>query len=145
MKANFCRNSTFQVNRTKNTTRKRRLTSSNRAAIFVTISCDERHNKPGFLAINSASQQETTKLYFISQVRKIFSLLTVSFKPLRCCLRSDKLVNCHVWKFCKDLTFAWFDPSIKSYFLVVSSLILLRSLCVYTKTIILFNVGEWWL
>ena len=35
-------------------------------------------------------------LYFSSQLRKQFKLLTVPFKPLRCCLRSDKLVNCHV-------------------------------------------------
>ena len=48
------------------------------------------------LAINLASQQKTTKLYFSSRVRKQFKLLTVLFKPLRCCLRSDKLVNCHV-------------------------------------------------
>ena len=57
-----------------------------------------------FLVINLASrQQKTTKLYFSSQVRKQFKLLAVPFKPLRCCLRNDKLVNCHVWKFCKDL------------------------------------------
>ena len=39
---------------------------------------------------------ETTKLYFPSQIRKQFKLLTVTFKPLRCCLQTDKLVNCHV-------------------------------------------------
>ena len=49
------------------------------------------------LAINLASQQKTRKLYFSSQERKQFKLLAVPFKPLRCCL------NCHVWKFCKDL------------------------------------------
>ena len=43
------------------------------------------------LAINLASQQKTTKLYFSSQVRKQFKLLAVPFKPLRCCLRNDKL------------------------------------------------------
>ena len=43
-----------------------------------------------------AGQQKTTKLYFSSRVRKQFHLLPVPFKPLRCCLRSDKLVNCHV-------------------------------------------------
>ena len=62
-----------------------------------------RTTQQTLLAINLASQQKTTKLYFSSQVRKQFKLLTVPFKPLRCCLRSDKLVNCHVWKFCKDL------------------------------------------
>ena len=62
-----------------------------------------RTTQQTFLAINLASQQKTTKLYFSSQVKKQLKLLTVSFKPLRCCLRSDKLVNCQVWKFCKDL------------------------------------------
>ena len=47
-------------------------------------------------AINLASQQKTTKLFFSSQVRKQFKLLAVPLKSLRCCLRSDKLVNCHV-------------------------------------------------
>ena len=56
-----------------------------------------------FFAINLASQQKTTKLYFSSQVRKQLNLLKVPSKPLRCCLRSDKLLNSHVWKFCKDL------------------------------------------
>ena len=46
-----------------------------------------------FLAINLASQQKTTKPYFSSRVRKQFKLLTVPFKPLRCCLRKDKLVK----------------------------------------------------
>ena len=54
-------------------------------------------------AIKLMSQQKKTKLYFSSQVRKQFTLLTVLFKSLHCCLQSDKLVNCHVWKFCKDL------------------------------------------
>ena len=43
------------------------------------------------LAINLASQQKTTKLHFSSQVKKQFKLLAVPFKPLRCCLRNDKL------------------------------------------------------
>ena len=128
MKANVCRNSISQVNRKKNATGRRSLTSRDLAAIFVNTSCEERHNKPfwlnsylerpcrhfcqhfmrrtaqqTFLAINLASQQKATKLYFSSQVRKQFKLLTFPFKPLRCCLRSGKLVNCHVWKFCNDL------------------------------------------
>ena len=48
-------------------------TSSNRAAVFVCTSCEERHKKL-FLAINLASQQKTTKLYFSSQVRGRFKL-----------------------------------------------------------------------
>ena len=62
-----------------------------------------RTTQQTLLAINLASQQKTTKLFFSSQVRKQFKLLAVPFKSLRCCLRSDKLVNCHVWKFYKDL------------------------------------------
>ena len=95
-----------------------------------------RTTQQTFLAINLASQQKTTKLFFSSQVRKQFKLLAVPFKSLRCCLRSDKLVNCHVWKFYKDLFLnchvsSWPDLSITSYFLMVSSQILLRSLRVY--------------
>ena len=62
-----------------------------------------RTTQQTILAINLASQQKATKLYFSSQVREQFRLLAVPFKPLRCCLRNDKLVNCHVWKLCKDL------------------------------------------
>ena len=46
LKAIVYKNSTFQVNRKKNGTGRRRLTSSNRDAIFVSTSCEERHNKP---------------------------------------------------------------------------------------------------
>ena len=66
-------------------------------AIFVSTSCEERH-KQALLAINLASQQKTTKLHFSFQVRKQFKLLAVPFKPLRCCLRNDKHVNCHCLK-----------------------------------------------
>ena len=55
-----------------------------------------RTTQETFSAINLASQQKTTKLFFSSQVRKQFKLLAVPLKSLRCCLRSDKLVNCHV-------------------------------------------------
>ena len=95
LKRNVCRNSTFQVNRNTNDTGRRRLTSSNRAGHF----CQHfmrRTTPQTLLAIHLASQQKTTKLYFSSQVRKQFKLLAVPFKPVRCCLRNDKLVNCHV-------------------------------------------------
>ena len=49
LKANVCRNSTFQVNRKKNDKGRRRLTSRNRAAIFISTSCKGRHNKPFWL------------------------------------------------------------------------------------------------
>ena len=55
-----------------------------------------RTTQQTLLAINLASQQKTTKLFFSSQVRKQFKLLAVPIKSLRCSLRSDKLVNCHV-------------------------------------------------
>ena len=50
-----------------------------------------RTTQQTFSAINLASQQKTSKLFFSSQVRKQFKLLAVPFKSLRCCLRSDKL------------------------------------------------------
>ena len=49
LKGNVCRNSTFEVNRKKNETGRLCITSNNRAAIFVSISCEERHNKPFWL------------------------------------------------------------------------------------------------
>ena len=55
-----------------------------------------RTTQQTLLVINLACQQKTTKLYFSSQVRKQFKLLAFPFKPLSCCLRNDKLVNCHV-------------------------------------------------
>ena len=69
LKANVCKNSTFQVNRKKNGTGRRRLTSSNRAAIFVSTFM-RRTTQQTLLTINLASQQKTTKRYFSSQVRK---------------------------------------------------------------------------
>ena len=42
------------------------------------------------------STENNKALDFSSQLRKQFKLLTFPFKSLRCCLRSDKLVNCHV-------------------------------------------------
>ena len=38
-------------------------------------------------------------------------------------------------------TFAWFDPSIESYFLIVSYLILLRSRCVYILKQLFFSIS----
>ena len=89
--------------------------------------------------------QKTTKLYFSSQVRKQFKLFAVPFKPLRCCLRNDKLVNCHVWKFCKDLFLKLRVISPVNQIVLfngfLSDFVQITS-CVYTKTNILFNLGE---
>ena len=102
-----------------------------------------RTTQQTLLAINLASQQKTAKLYFSSQVMKQFKLLMVPFKPLRCCLRSDKLVNCHVWKFCKDLFLnfrvIWSVNQIVLF--MVSSLILLRSLRVYILKQLFFSIS----
>ena len=96
LKANVCKNSTFQVNRKKATSY---LEQPSRHFFQPFM---WRTSQQTLLAINLASQQKTTKLYFSFQLRKQFKLLTVPFKPLRCCFRSDKLVDCCVWKFCKD-------------------------------------------
>ena len=105
-----------------------------------------RTTQQTFSAMNLASQQKTAKLFLSSQVRKQFKLLAVPFKSLRSCLWSDKLVNCHVWQFYKDLFLncrvsSWPDLSIKTYFLMVSSLILLRSLCVYILKQLFFSIS----
>ena len=80
-----------------------------------------------------------TTSYFEQQ----FKLLAVSFKPLRCCLRNDKLVNCHVWKFCKDLYLnlrvIWSVNQIVLF--NGSSLILLRSLRVYILKQLFFLIS----
>ena len=56
-----------------------------------------RTTQQTFSAINLTSELKITKLSFSSQVIKQFKLLKVPFKPLRCCLRSDRLVpECHV-------------------------------------------------
>ena len=104
-----------------------------------------RTTQQTLLAMNLVSQQKTTKLYFSSQVRKQFKLLAVPFKPLRCCLQNDNLVNCHVWKFCKDLFLnlpvIWSVNQIVFFNGFLSDFVEITS-CVYTKTIILFNLGE---
>ena len=107
-----------------------------------------RTTQQTFLSIKSAIQQKTTKLYYSSQVRKQFNLLTVPFRPLRCCLRSDRLVNCHVWKFCKNLfsnfRVIWSVNQIILFNGFLSDFVEITSF-VYTKTVILFNLGDWWL
>ena len=101
-----------------------------------------RTTQLALLAINIASQ------HLSSQVRKQFKLLGVPFKPLRCCLRNDKLVNCHVWKFYKDLFLnlrvMCSLNQIVLFNVFLSDFVEITS-CVYTKTIILFNIDEWWL
>ena len=93
-----------------------------------------RTTKQTLLALNLASRPKKTKLYFSS-----------SFKPLRCCLRIDKLVNCQVGKFCKDLFLnsrvIWSVNQIVLFGGFLSDFLEIIS-CLYTKTIIPFNLGE---
>ena len=107
--------------------------------------------RPGFplsqgLDVQLPPTLQTTKLYFFSQVRKQFKLLTVPFKPLCSCLQSDKLVNCHVGKFYKDLFYKLSPDLIRHQivlfndFYILSDFVEITS-CVYTKTVILFNLG----
>ena len=103
-----------------------------------------RTTQQTFSAINLASQQKTTKLYFSSQVRKQFKLLAVPFKPLRCCLRNDKLVNCHVWKFCKDLFLnlrvIWSVNQIVHFNGFLSDFVEITS-CVYLRKQLFFSIS----
>ena len=56
---------------------------------------NETTNPFGYkLGESTETEQQISAFSF--QVRKQFKLLAVPFKPLRCCLRNDKLVNCHV-------------------------------------------------
>ena len=94
-----------------------------------------RTTQQTFSAVNLASQQKTTKLFFSFQLRKQFKLLAVPFKSLR-----------HVWIFYKDLFLnfrvsSWPDLSIQSYFLMVSSVILLRSPRVYILKQLFFSIS----
>ena len=56
----------YTVNRKKNDTGRRRLSSSNRAAIFVSTSFEERHNKPQFGYKLSQSTENNKVLLFFS-------------------------------------------------------------------------------
>ena len=66
LKGNFCRNSTFQVNRKKNDTGRRRLTSSNRSAIFVSTSCKLNDTTNPFGYKLGESTENTKALLFFS-------------------------------------------------------------------------------
>ena len=53
-----------------------------------------KNDTTNLLGYKFGESTENNKALLISQVRKQFKLLAVPFKSLRCCLRSDKLVNC---------------------------------------------------
>ena len=105
LKANVCRDSTFQVNRTKEcymteTTSYLEEPSRHFCQHFLRGTTQQT-----FSAINLASQQKTTKAFFSSQVGKQFKLFTAPLKPSRCCFRTYKL-----------LTYTMFENSTKIYF-----------------------------
>ena len=110
-----------------------------------------RTTQKTFSALNLASQQKTTKLFFSSQVRKQFKLLAVPLKSLRYCLRSDNLVNCCELSCLKILQRSIFKLSRVQLTRSVNQIVLFNGFlsnfveitsCVYTKTIIVFNLGE---
>ena len=73
MKANVCRNSTFQVNRTKNGTRKRRLTSSNRAAMSA---LHRKNDKTNLFGYKLGELKENNKALLFFSGKKQFKLLS---------------------------------------------------------------------
>ena len=105
---------------------------------------NDRTTEQTLLAINLASQQKRTKLYLSSQIKKQFKLLTVPFKPLRCCLRSGKLVNCQNSTKIYIKTFVWFE--IWSVYQIVlfnrflSDFVEITS-CVYTVKQLFFSIS----
>ena len=79
---------TFQVNRKRNATGRRRLNSSNQAANDTT--------NPFGYKLDESTENNKVLRFFSGKETILIQLLTVPFKPLlplRCCLRSDKLVN----------------------------------------------------
>ena len=77
--------------------------------------------------------------------RIVDALLTVPFTLLRCCWRSGEVVKwISMFENSAKIyfkTFAWFDPSIKSYLFMVSCRILLRSLRVYILKQLLLSIS----
>ena len=75
MKANVRRNSTFQVNRTKNGTGKRRLTSSNRAA---NSALHRKNDKTNLFSYKLGELTENNKaLLFFSRSLRAFQRLQI--------------------------------------------------------------------
>ena len=46
--------------------------------------------------LGESTENNKALLFFSGKETVTFKLLAVPFKPLHCCLRNDKLVNCHV-------------------------------------------------
>ena len=92
LKENVWRNFKFQENRT-NAIGKRRLNSSNRDAMSTLYGKNDTTDLSGYkLGELTGNKKKNKKLYFSSQVRKQFKILTVPFEPLRPC--SVKWYSC---------------------------------------------------
>ena len=63
LKANVCKNSTFQINRKKNGTGRRSLTSSNRTAIFVAPHAKKQTNSLGY-KLGESTEKSKALLFF---------------------------------------------------------------------------------
>ena len=105
-----------------------------------------KNNTTNLFCYKLGELTENNKALLFFTGKETIQTVAVPLKSLRCCLRSDKLVNCHVWKFYKDLFLnccvsSWPYLSIKSYCLMVSSLILLRSLRVYILKQLFFSIS----
>ena len=70
------------VSRKKNATGRRRLTSSNRATIFVSTSREKRHNKLFGYKLDESTENNKAPLFFSG--KKTIQTFNGSIKPLRC-------------------------------------------------------------
>ena len=116
LKANVCKNSKFHVNRKKNSTGRQRATK-----LPFWSALHERNDttNPFGYKLGESTENNKARALLSSQVRKQFKLLKVPFKPLRGCC---EVINLWIAMFENSAkiyfyTFAWFDPSVKSYFL----------------------------
>ena len=50
------------------------------------------------LKMGAYSRWAVIRGWALSTINTVFISLAVPFKSLRCCLRSDKLVNCHMFE-----------------------------------------------
>ena len=55
-----------------------------------------KNDTTNFVGYKLGESTENHKALLFFSCKETIPLLTVSFKPLRCCLQSDKLVICHV-------------------------------------------------
>jgi len=148
LKANVCKNSTFQVNRKENGTGRWRLTSSNRAAILSTLYAKNDTTNPFGYKLGESTENNKALFFFPGKetiptfngsrglshyavVCEVMNLWIAMFKNSA----KNRFLNFHViWSVSQIVLFNGF----LSDFVAITS-------CVYTKTIILFNLGEKWL